>query len=105
MKRIYILGIVVFAAVLTLIVFSRLTSAKKEADLYTAVIKGDFEIAVTTAGELKAENSIDIKGPDIAPRGEMRSMDIRIQDLYLKGPKLRKVIILHNLTGRILKIL
>jgi HlyD family secretion protein len=91
MKRIYIISvIVVVAAVLTLIVFSRLTSAKKQADFYTAVIKDDFEIAVTTAGELKAENSIDIKGPDIAPRGEMRSMDIRIQDLVPEGTEVKE---------------
>jgi multidrug efflux pump subunit AcrA (membrane-fusion protein) len=91
MKRIYIIsGIVVVASVLALIVFSRLTSAKKQADLYTAVIKGDFEIALTTAGELKAENSVDIKGPDIAPRGEMRSMDIRIQDLVPEGTEVKE---------------
>jgi multidrug efflux pump subunit AcrA (membrane-fusion protein) len=91
MKRVYIIsGIVVVAAVLALIAFSRLTSAKKQADLYTPVIKGDFEIAISNSGELKAENSIDIKGPDIAPRGEMRSMDIRIQDLVPEGTEVKE---------------
>jgi HlyD family secretion protein len=86
MKKVYIIpGIVVLVSVLALVVFNRLASEKKKAGLYTEVVKGDFEIIVTTAGELRAENSVEIKGPEIAQRGDMRSMEIRIQDLVPEG--------------------
>ena len=91
MKRVYIItGIVVVISVLALVIFNRLASEKKTAALYTGVIKGDFEIAITTAGELRAENSIDIKGPEIARRGEMRSADLRIQDIVPEGTEVNK---------------
>jgi multidrug efflux pump subunit AcrA (membrane-fusion protein) len=91
MKRVYIIsGIIVLVSVLALVVFNRLASEKKTAALYTEVIKGDFEIAITTAGELKAENSVDIKGPEIAQRGDVRSMDIRIQDLVPEGTEVKE---------------
>jgi HlyD family secretion protein len=91
MKRVYIIsGIVVIVSVLVLVVFNRLTSEKKTAALYTQVIKGDFEIAITTAGELRAENSVDIKGPEIIQRGEMRAEDLRIQDLVPEGTEVKE---------------
>ncbi len=91
MKRVYIItGIVVVISVLVLVIFNRLASERKTAALYTEVIKGDFEIAITTAGELRAENSIDIKGPEIARRGEMRSADLRIQDIVPEGTEVKE---------------
>jgi HlyD family secretion protein len=91
MKRIYVVSCVVIVfAVLVLIVFNRVTSEKKKAILFTDAIKGDFEIALTTAGELRAENSIDIKGPEIARRGEVRSAELRILDLVPEGTEVKK---------------
>lgn len=91
MKRVYIIsGIVVLVSVLVLVVFNRLASERKTAALYTEVIKGDFEIALTTAGELKAENSVEIKGPEIAQRGDVRAEDLRIQDIVPEGTEVQE---------------
>jgi HlyD family secretion protein len=90
MKRVYIVsGLVVVVSVLVLIVFNRLASEKKTAALFTEVFNGDFEINVTSAGELRAENSVEIKGPEIAQRGDVRSQDIRIQDLVPEGTEVQ----------------
>jgi HlyD family secretion protein len=91
MKRTLIIaGLVVLVSVVAVVVFNRISSEKKMAGLYTQVFKGDFEIAIISAGELKAENSVDILGPEIAQRGDMRSMDIRIQDLVPEGTEVRE---------------
>jgi HlyD family secretion protein len=91
MKKVYIYsGIIVLVSVLSLVVFNKLASDKKSASLYTEVSKGDFEISITTAGELRAENSIDVKGPEIAQRGEVRSADLRIQDIVPEGTEVKK---------------
>jgi HlyD family secretion protein len=91
MKRVYIIsGIVVLVSILSLVVFDRLATESKSAALYSEVTKGDFEISITTAGELRAENSIDVKGPEIAQRGEVRSADLRIQDIVPEGTEVKK---------------
>ena len=64
MKRILtIIGVVV--AVVALIVFNKMSSKKNNVSSYVEVKKGIFEIAVINSGELMAEKSIDIKGPDV----------------------------------------
>jgi hypothetical protein len=64
MKRIFIItGIVV--AIAALIVFNKLTSKSDIVNTYAEVKKGIFEITVTNSGELIAEKSLDIKGPEI----------------------------------------
>jgi HlyD family secretion protein len=91
MKRGYIIsGIVVLVAVSALVIYSRLDAEKRRATLFTEVVKGDFEIAVTTAGELRAENSVDIKAPEITQRRDMRSKDLRIQDIVPEGTIVEK---------------
>lgn len=93
MKRIFIIGGVVVALV-ALFAFNKLTSKKNEANLFTEVKKGLFEITVTNSGELIAEKSIDIKAPEIGMgldqghggRGfDMHAMDLKIQDLVPEG--------------------
>jgi multidrug efflux pump subunit AcrA (membrane-fusion protein) len=78
-------GIVVFAAFIMLYTLNRLTSKNKTSEYYTEVKKGEFEIAVTGAGELIAEKSVDIKGPEIAMGRDIRFMNIKIQDLIAEG--------------------
>jgi hypothetical protein len=91
MKKGYIIsGIVVIVSIVALVVFNRLVSDRKTTSLYTDAIKGDFEVAITTAGELQAENSIDIKGPEVAQRGEVRAADLRIQDIVPEGTEVQK---------------
>lgn len=92
MKRILIIGGVVIA-VIALVVFNKMTSKKLNINSYTEVKKGLFEITVTNSGELIAENSIDIKGPEISMgsmggqggRGDMRAMDLKVQDIVPEG--------------------
>jgi HlyD family secretion protein len=97
MKRILIIsGVVV--AIVALIVFNRMTSKNKVFNVFTEVKKGTFEITVSNSGELIAEKSLDIKGPEIGAgtnRGpgqgnqghgmDMHAMDLKIQDIVPEG--------------------
>ena len=101
MKRTLITtGIVAAVIVLIMIVFGRLTSKKDTATVYTEVKQGPFEITVTNSGELEAEKSIDILGPQIQQsnsqnRGgggrdggggdHMRLQSFKIQDIVPEG--------------------
>jgi HlyD family secretion protein len=86
MKRTLIItGIIVFIAIIALIVFNKVTSKNDTSKFFTEVKKGRFEITVTTTGELMAEKSVDIKGPEFAIRGDIRAMDIKILDLVPEG--------------------
>lgn len=86
MKKTFIItGIVVVAAFIVLYVFNKLTSKTDTSDLFTEVNKGEFEIAVTETGELIAERSVDIKGPEFFQGRDIRSTNIRIQDLIPEG--------------------
>jgi len=84
-KTLIITGIVICAAYIFLFVFNRITSRSKTTDFYTEVQKGQFEIAVTATGELMAERSVDIKGPEFAQGRDIRATMIKIQDLIPEG--------------------
>ena len=93
MKRILIIGGVV-VAIVALIVFNKMTSKKSDLNTFAEVKKGLFEITVSNSGELIAEKSIDIKGPEINPGSErvfqgmshgMHAMDLKIQDIVPEG--------------------
>ena len=97
MKRVLIIGSVI-VAIIALIVFNKMTSKKANINSYAKVKKGLFEITVTNSGELVAEKSIDIKGPEISQgldqggnrggpgRGfDMHAMDLKIQDIVPEG--------------------
>jgi HlyD family secretion protein len=86
MKKTFITtGIIVVAGFIILFVLTRITSKSSRTELYTAVKKGQFEISVTSAGELIAEKSVDIKGPEISMGRDIRFMNIKIQDLIPEG--------------------
>ncbi len=86
MKKIIITtGIVVVLAFVFLIAINQISSKKKKIDYYTEVQKGQFEISITAAGELLAEKSMDIKGPEIAMGRDIRFMNIKITDLIPEG--------------------
>jgi HlyD family secretion protein len=97
MRRILAFGFVALA-ILALIFFNKMTSGKSNIHTYAEVRKGLFEIAVTNSGELIAERSIDIKGPEITMgsnggpgRGfHMHAMDLKIQDIVPEGTLVRK---------------
>jgi HlyD family secretion protein len=91
MKKSFIItGIIVALAVIVLIVYSKVTSKKDVANLYAEAVKGQFDIVVTTTGELQAENSTDIRGPEFTESRNVRSMDIKIQDLVAEGTEVKK---------------
>ncbi|MGC1389707.1 MAG: efflux RND transporter periplasmic adaptor subunit [Bacteroidales bacterium] len=93
MKRILIIsGVVV--AIAALIVFNKMTTKNSIPNTFANVKKGLFEIIVTNSGELIAERSVDIKGPEISPGSDrvfqgmghgMRAMDLKIQDIVPEG--------------------
>jgi multidrug efflux pump subunit AcrA (membrane-fusion protein) len=98
LKRIFVItGIILaFAA---LFIFNKLTTKKNNdiVPVFAEAKRGLFEIAVTTSGELIAEKSIEIRGPEMEQSGnnsrqgsqsrggEMRATDIKIQDLVPEG--------------------
>jgi hypothetical protein len=84
-KTLIITCIVVIAAFILLFALTRIGSKKNRIELYTEVKKGQFEISVASAGELIAEKSVDIKGPEIAMGRDIRFMNIKIQDLIPEG--------------------
>ena len=51
--------------------------------------KGQFDIVVTTTGELQAENSTDISGPEFTQSRNIRAMDIKITDLVPEGTEVK----------------
>lgn len=93
MKRILVIGGILLA-IIALVVFNKMTSRKLNDNSFAEVKRGVFEITVVNSGELLAENSIDIKGPEIqmgsmGGRGgggfNMRAMDLKIQDIVPEG--------------------
>ncbi len=109
MKRILIiLGIV--AAITALIVFNRMTTKRGTVNAYLEAKKGAFEVTVTNSGELIAERSLDIMGPEISQAdnrggggnqsrggggragfgGDMHAMDLKIQDIVPEGTLVNK---------------
>ncbi|HDZ40936.1 MAG TPA: HlyD family efflux transporter periplasmic adaptor subunit [Bacteroidetes bacterium] len=89
-KTLIISGIVVAVAIIALIVFNRLTRKDEIALLFAEGKRGTFEIIVSTTGELQAENSTDIEGPQGLGGRRMRFRDITIQDLIPEGTVVQK---------------
>jgi HlyD family secretion protein len=84
-KTLIITAIIAFVTVVILIVVGRLSNKEDLSILFADVKKGDFEIVVTVTGELQAENSTEIRGPDLMGGRNMRITDIQIQDLVPEG--------------------
>jgi len=78
-------GIGIVVALILLFVFNQLTSKNKTVSLFAEVMSGEFEISLSATGEILAENSIEIKGPEFSTRRDIRSSNIRIQDLVPEG--------------------
>ena len=85
-KTVIITGIVVVVTLIALIIFNKLTTKKDDtANMFTEALSGRFEIAITTTGELIAENSVEIKAPEIMQGRDVRSSNIKITDLIAEG--------------------
>lgn len=93
-------------AIIALIAFNKMTSKGKVPNIYTEVKRGAFEITVSNSGELIAEKSLDIRGPEIGQSNNqnqgqgqgggqqgrgggggdmMRVADLKIQDIVPEG--------------------
>jgi len=89
-KTLIISGIVVSVFIIALIIFNSLTKKDDKSLLFVEVNQGLFEILVTTTGELQAEKSTEIKGPDGLSSRNMRFREILIQDLIPEGTVVEK---------------
>lgn len=90
MKRTLIItGIIVIAAIIVLIIISKVTSRKDIGNLYAESQKGQFDIVVTTTGELQAKKSTDIFGPEFTQSRNIRAMDIKITDMVPEGTEVK----------------
>ena len=83
-------GLVVTVALIALIIFNRVTRKEDISKLFVEAQRGQFEIVVTTTGELQAENSTEITAPDGLGSRNMRFRDIAIQDLIPEGTVVKK---------------
>ncbi len=77
-------------AFVLLFVFNSIVSRRNSPDTFATVRRGEFEISLSATGELIAENSIDIKGPDFSNRRFVRLRSIKIQDLVPEGTNVQK---------------
>jgi len=89
-KNIIIISCVAVIAIIAMIVFNRLTHKKNLSLLFSEARITDFEIIVSTTGELQAENSLDIKGPEGLQSRNIRFGGIKIQDLIPEGTVVRE---------------
>lgn len=90
MKRTLIItSLIVAVAIIILIVISKVTSKKDVASLYAESTKGQFDIVVTTTGELQAKKSTDITGPEFSQARNIRAMDIKITDMVPEGTEVK----------------
>ncbi len=90
MKKPLIITASIIVAFIVLFLFNKITSKKVSNDYFAEVQSGEFEITVEAAGELIAERSIEIKGPEMAQGRDIRSSQIRIQDLVPEGTMVRE---------------
>lgn len=88
-KSVIITGIVAILAIIALIIIGRISKKKDVANLYVEAKKGQFEIVVSTTGELQAEKSEDITGPDFTQSRQIRAMEIKITDLVPEGTQVK----------------
>lgn len=89
-KTLIITGIVVVVSILFLVLFVSLTSGKDKNLNFAEAKEGYFEITISSTGELIAENSVDIKGPDIVRNRNFRATPLKIIDLVPEGTTVKK---------------
>lgn len=90
-KTVIITALVVVITSVALMAFVKLTSGKGNQMLnYKEAKKGTFEISVSNTGELVAESSVDIKGPNIVQNRNFRAAAIKITDIVPEGTEVKK---------------
>src|SRR5512140_1816321 len=89
-KTVIISGAAVVLVIIAVIVISKVRSKADVSNLYAEAKRGNFDIIVTTTGELQAKNSTDIRGPEFSQSRNIRAMDIKITDLVPEGTEVKK---------------
>lgn len=84
-KILYISVATVIVVIIALVIFNKVTSGEDLATLEVKVTIGNFEILVTTTGELQAENSKLITAPAELRSRNLRFGQLKIQDLIPEG--------------------
>ncbi len=86
MKRKHYIAIALALVIVVIILIFRSGKTVSQAQLMAKVERGEFEILVTTTGELQAISSVDINGPsELRNSRELRIREIKIQDLVPEG--------------------
>ena len=84
-----IAGIIAAVVIIILILVGRAASRKGVGSLFVESKRGQFDIVVTVTGELQAENSISIRGPDFTQARGVRIQELRIQDIVPEGTEVQ----------------
>ena len=79
----------VVIVVIILIIIGRRSSREGNANLFAQPSFGQFDIIVTTTGELEAESSVDITGPSLQNNRRMRMSSFEITDLVPEGTEVK----------------
>jgi multidrug efflux pump subunit AcrA (membrane-fusion protein) len=91
MKRFLFFSAIIVISVFAAIFYLNGLSKKKDiGNLYVKPTIGRFEILVITTGELEAENSKDIRGPNFTLTRNIRAIDIKITSLVPEGTIVKK---------------
>jgi HlyD family secretion protein len=88
-RKIIITSIVVVVAIIVLVIINKVSSKKDVQNLFVESTKGQFDIIVTTTGELQAKNSTDIAGPSMTQSRNIRAADIKITDMVPEGTEVK----------------
>jgi Barrel-sandwich domain of CusB or HlyD membrane-fusion len=83
-KRLLIPLIIIGTIVAFILIYSISSEKSTEIKLTSTVTKGKFEIIVAVTGELQAERSVEIKGPDLRSRN-LRIRAVKIMNLIPEG--------------------
>jgi len=84
-KILYISVATVIVVIVALVIFNKVTSGEDLTTLEVKLTRGNFEILVTTTGELQAENSKLITAPAELRSRNLRFGQLKIQDLIPEG--------------------
>lgn len=92
MKKLILISSGILAVlIISIVIFNKVTGGESSEYLKVKVKRGDFEILVVTTGELQAENSEDIMGPQkLRTSRHLRFGQIKIQDLIPEGTVVKK---------------
>jgi HlyD family secretion protein len=91
MKRTLIITLIVVASTLAaMFVINKLTTKTDDDHLFTEATKGNFEISISSSGEILAENSLDIKAPEISMGRDFHASDLKIQDIVPEGTEVKE---------------